>query len=267
MMVTLDQLQKQFAESVSARQAPDFLQTLIVSDAKGDTGERLHIYRYAYQSRLREVLSVDYPALKTLLGDDPFAQMVQDYMQAYPSDQASIRWVGRHLARFLASHPPYSEQALLSEMAAFEWAQGETFDAADSRLATLQDLASLAPRQWGMATLRLIPSLRRLDLTWNVPRIWQAIDLGAAPPPAPAATTPVAWMLWRNPDLTTHWRSLETDEAGVLDQALAGASIAGLCETLCRWLEPEQVPQRIVALLQNWLNSGIVAEIQCADPG
>ena len=134
--------------------------------------ERLHIYGYAYQSRLSEVLSVDFPALKNLLGDSQFDDMVRAYLQAYPPDQPSIRWAGRNLPTFLVSTAPYSEQPVLSEMAAFEWAQGETFDAADSQLAIVQDLFSLAPEQWGMATLNLIPSLRQLNLAWNVPQIF-----------------------------------------------------------------------------------------------
>lgn len=261
MTTELSQLQTMFAESVSGQHSHD-MQTLIISDEKGDTKERLHIYQYAYQSRLGEVLGVDYPGLKTLLGDDQFAQMVKDYIRVHPSDQPSVRWFGRHLARFLATHSPYSEQPLLTEMAAFEWAQGEVFDAANSGLATLQDLFSLAPEQWATATLEFVPSLWRLDLKWNVPQIWQAIDHEQENPVAPLESdTSVAWLLWRSQDLKTHWRSLDSDETCVLDQAIGGATIAELCETLCQWHEPEKIPERIVALLQNWLNGGIVAGI------
>lgn len=63
------------------------------------------------------------------------------YIDAHPSEYPSIRWFGRHLNAFLRQTSPYAAQPVLAEMVAFEWPQGEVFDAEDSAAVTVEEMA------------------------------------------------------------------------------------------------------------------------------
>jgi len=64
---------------------------------------RIAIYANAYHARFVEALAADYSALKTYLGDDEFEQLINAYIEAYPSQYFSMRYVGQHLSDFCAS--------------------------------------------------------------------------------------------------------------------------------------------------------------------
>jgi hypothetical protein len=138
--------------------------------------ERLAIYANAYRLRLLEALGTDYPGLHTLLGDDEFDAMGRAYIAAHPSSYFSLRWFGEHMGEFLRTTEPYSKYPVFAEMAAFEWAKSDAFDATDSAVVCINDMAAIPPDAW--PGLRFVPhaSLRRLDLRWNVPTVWKAID-------------------------------------------------------------------------------------------
>jgi hypothetical protein len=170
-----------------------------------------------------------------------------------------VRWFSQHLPAFLRGTDPYAAHAHLAEMASFEWAQSLTFDAADAVSLDMQALAAVPPESWGQVRFGLHPSVRRLDLDWNVPKIWQALDAEETPP-EPEATGSLSWLLWRQ-DLNTHWRSLTADEAWMLDAAREGVSFGGLCEGLCQWHAPEAVAMQAASYLKLWLNDGLIAKI------
>ncbi len=101
----------------------------IISTEEASAETRLGIYSAAYRIRLQETLQVDYPKLFSLLGDEAFGKLALRYINAYPSSNPSIRWFGSRMADYLASNESYKSQSVLSEMARFEWLQGEIFDA------------------------------------------------------------------------------------------------------------------------------------------
>lgn len=231
----------------------------VVGNAQAGAEERIHVYVEGYRLRLLEVLQDNFPGLHGFLGDEQFDTLGRAYIDAYPSMHPSVRWFSQHLAAFLRGTGPYSAHAYLAEMAAFEWAQGLVFDAADAEPLGLQTLATVPPESWGQVKFGFHPSLRCLDLDWNVPKIWQALDAEEAPPD-PALSETVAWLLWRQ-ELTTRWRSLGADEAWMLDAAREGKSFGALCEGLCRWHAPEAVAMQAASYLKLWLTDGLITSI------
>jgi len=235
-------------------EVPGFV--LAVPNAEGADG--LEIYSEAYRLRLIEALETDYPALHALLGDGGFADLGRAYLDAYPSNHFSIRWFGRHLSRFLTEAAPYSAQPALGELAAFEWALSEAFDACDCPSMGFAQMAALRPDVW--PTLRLVfhPSLRYLKLSHHVAAQWKALTQPNGTLPAETDERPVGWAVWRY-DLTTFFRSLSAHEAGALEALLSGASLAETCESLCDWIEPGRVAVEIATLLQQWIREGWIA--------
>lgn len=222
--------------------------------------DRLRVYADAYRLRLLEALGDNYPGLHTLLGDAQFEALGRAYIDAHPSRHPSVRWFGRRLAEFLVAAEAYRGLPYLSELAAFEWAVSEVFDAADAVSVGVEELARLPPEAWAELRPGLHPSLRRRNLEWNVPVLWQALDEGRAPPEAERAEYPVGWVLWRR-DLMIHWRSLQVDEAWALDRIAAGATFAEVCEGLCEWIDAENVGLHAAGLMQRWLADGLIARL------
>ena len=255
----LADLQKAFQSAVLHLQEtpPDF----VVDTASASSSERFNVYIEAYRLRLIEALSADYPALKDWLGDMGFDAMGRAYIDAYPSDQFSIRWFGRHLPRFLAETPPYAEQSALKELAIFEWVLSEAFDAPDSVLTDYNRLAAIKPTHWPSLKLRFHPSLRRIDLNNNAPQVWQASNQKEPLPSFTASPESQAWIIWRQ-QLKLLYRSLSTQEAFSINAFMQGQCFAEVCTGLCEWLDEEQVVMNTAGFLQAWLRDGWIADVE-----
>lgn len=223
--------------------------------SKASVETLIGVYRDAYILRLIEALSDDCPAVLRQLGDDGFAALTRAYAAAHPSRQPSIRWFGARLPDFLREAEPWAGRPWLAELAAFERALRDAFDAEDATPIGLDAMAAVPPEAWPGLRLRFLPSLRRLDLGWSVVRAWQD---ERAPEPLEA---PLAWAVWR-PALVTEYRSLEPDEAWALDAAASGASFAELCEGLLQWHAPETAPARAAGLLRAWLDHRMLAAVE-----
>jgi hypothetical protein len=248
--------------------------------AQVSADERLAIYANAYRLRLLEALGTDYPGLHTVLGDDDFDAMGRAYIAAHPSPYFSLRWFGDRMSEFLRSTAPYSQYPVFAEMAAFEWAKSDAFDAADSAVANISDMAAIPPDAWPGLRFVPHPSLRRLDLRWNVPTVWKEIDAaqgrasvaggrtpgataGREPPELDESEYPIAWLVWRQ-DLLTYFRSLSVDEAWALDTMQRGESFAAICDGLTEWIDAQNVAVHAVGLLKQWLTDGLISEILIA---
>lgn len=117
--------------------------------------DRLNIYANMYFFRIRDALKEDFPLLLAELGDDGFHNLVTEYLVAHPPTHFSLRYAGRHLAEFISDEN-------LSNIAHFEWAQIEAFDAADAALLTESDLQKIPAENWPNWVLKLHPSVQLL---------------------------------------------------------------------------------------------------------
>lgn len=231
----------------------------VVGDALAGAEERVRVYVEAYRLRLLEVLQDNYTGLHALVGDEEFDRLGRAYIDAHPSTHPSVRWFSRHLEGFLRETAPYSDHSYLAEMAAFEWAQGLVFDAADEPVAHLDALATVAPEAWAGLRFQLHPSVRFLDLEWNIPAAWQVLEAAEAPE-LRQGDAPATWLLWRK-DLQTHWRSLDEGEIWALHAAREGKGFGEICEGLCRWHESSEVAMQAASYLKRWLTDGLITRI------
>ena len=238
---------------------PDIVDTGEVNKVSVD--QRLAVYANAYGYRLIDALSENYPAVHTLLGDEAFYEMAYAYMSAYPSHHFSLRYFGHKLEGFLRDS--YGDEPVLAEMARFEWALRNGFDAKDLPLIILDELQKVPVDQWGDLQFDFHPSVARLDLEWNVPQLWSAIDEETEPMPPEKQEYPIPWLVWRN-ELLTYYRSLEVDEAWALDSAMNGGNFAGLCEGICEWIDIEHAPARVAGFLTQWIDDKLLVGIRLA---
>jgi len=239
----------------------DRIRPHIVGTTKVDTATRLGIYANAYRLRLIEALDTDYPGLHAMAGDEEFERMARAYIDAHPSGFRSLRWFGHRLSEFLRTTAPWSDYPVFAEMAAFEWALSDAFDAADRDIVSVDDMAAVPPSAWSGLTFVMHPSSRRVDLRWNVPAVWKAFENDDEPPALVQSEYPVAWLLWRR-NLQTHYRSMAVDEAWALDAVMHGETFANMCEGLTEWIDAAHVAIHAAGLLKQWLQDGLIVEIR-----
>lgn len=222
--------------------------------------ERLHIYHEAYRLRLIDALRNDYPALETYIGEDEFISLTAEFIAKYPSHHPSLRWLGEKLPDFLRKHAHWQEHIEVVELAEFEWRQVMAFDAADTSLATLDELRTLPPEQWMTLKLELHPSLQLMHCYSNAPTLWNSLTKDKSAVAIELTQEKQAWLMWRE-NLQVVYRPIDTAEAWALNAFLTQKNFADVCEGLCEWFAAEQVPAQVAQYLQHWIRGGLVIEI------
>jgi len=111
-----------------------------------------------------------------------------------------------------------------------------------------------------MLTLRFHPSLRCIDLSYNTPSRWQALNRKEAPPDLKTNSEQQTWAVWRH-DLKILFRSLPKSEAWALNAFRQGHCFADVCDSLCEWLDEAEVAVTAAGYLQAWLREGWVVGI------
>lgn len=224
----------------------------LAARAPTDAEARIRIYANAYRLRLIAALREDYPKLYDLLGETAFDRLARAYIERHPSQRPNIRRFGQHLPEFLRERAPFRTNPHLGELAAFERALRDAFDAADAAPLAPEGLAALPPERWAFVRPVLHPSVHRLELRWNSVPIWQALAEDRPPGQPQRATQPIPWVVWRK-RLNPHFRSLARDEANALDAVLAGADVQALCSHAAASHTPEEVPAMVARWLAAWL--------------
>lgn len=259
-MSQLSLLQHLFQAHVMAaqdEQAPTWVNT----SGRAAPSLQLSVYTHAYRSRLREALAEDYPAVNMAIGDDTFTELLNTYIEHFPSRYFSLRDFGQHFSGFLAQHPIQPKQPWLTELAAFEWTLRSAFDAADAARLNEQDMAIVAPEDWPTMRFTVHPSLRFCQVNWNIAEMWKHL---AATPPEEVEAVPeptCAWLVWRDEEMITRFRSMEQDENHALACLCAGGDFDEVCQVLNAFHDEEDVPMRAAGLLKNWLSEGLLSDM------
>lgn len=212
---------------------------------------RLAVYSNAYRIRLAEALGANVPQLQQLLGDEAFGAIANAYVDGHPSQFASIRWFGDRLAERLAHS--HASQPWLAELAHWEWSLAAAFDALDAETVGVDCLAAVAPGEWADLKLQFHPSVHVLELATNAQALFKALS-EEQPAPQPAILPqPQPWLLWRQNDFKTQYRSLEPAEVAALAAMRASGTFGDMCEILCEWHDAGEVPLVAAGMLKRWL--------------
>ncbi len=237
------------------------LENLIRSDDSLDATRRLEIYANAYFSRILDVLRADYPALVALLGDTAFNDLVTSYLLVEPSRSPSLRYAGFRLADFISTHEAASgireRWPWAADLAAFEWARIDVFDAADGLVLKREALASLAPEDFGALSLCLGPWVLLRTFAHPVERLWRIGIHEKKDRRTEGVTGEARVLVWRQDERVFH-RSIDPHQ----EEALALLSLGSRFDALCEWtaerLGEEQAPVQAAQWLDQWLRDGLL---------
>jgi hypothetical protein len=244
----LEELQRHFQGNVLHGEQEIVALVIGTEDVPATT--RLAIYSEGYRLRLIDALASNMPRLQQLMGEQEFAALANAYIDECPSTFRSIRWFGDRFAESLARS--HASQPWIGELARWEWAVAAAFDASDAPHMDEAALGELAPDEWPELTLRFHPSVQCVPMSTNAPILFKALadDLPAPAPVVLDATQ--RWLIWR-PELTTQFRSLDESEAATLDLMRSGGTFEAMCELLCDWHDPAQVPALAAGTLRQWI--------------
>jgi hypothetical protein len=219
---------------------------------------RLSVYSDAYRARLAEALEANMPHLRELLGAEEFGGVARRYIDAHPSQYASIRWYGDRLAHELERL--HASQPWIAELARWEWALAASFDARDAAAIGIESLGSVAPGDWAELRLEFHPSVQVLTLQTNAQALFKALSEAATAPQPAVLERAQPWLLWRQ-DLKTQYRSLEPDETAALEVVRGGGSFGEMCEALCEGHEADAVPLVAAGMLKRWIVERLLIEL------
>jgi hypothetical protein len=236
----------------------------IIDSPRENRATLFGVYRYAYGSRLVDVMRNDHELLHVYLGDEMFDEMGYAYVKARPSEHPNLRWFSQALPEFLGSAKPYCDHPVLSDLAALERALNDAFDATEAPVLTLEDMAGFAPEIWNDLMFKPHPGARRLDVKTNTAAIWMALKNDEAPSDATLLDEPSRLLIWRQ-DTTPMFRELPTEEAMMWDEAANGIPFGVLCEMLATYDDPDGAAARGAGYLHGWITSGALTSVSAGD--
>jgi hypothetical protein len=266
----LSEVQRLFHRLIAARgdvasalealgMSPQTLGEIIAGDARAGAVERLDIYANAWLFRLHDALAEIFPRLRKLMGSEPFAALVRDYLQACPPSSPRLEDVGRRLPAFMASR--HADAPWLAGLAALEEARDRVFELADAPGLELAALQSLPPEQFAELPLPLIPAHALVRVDHAIDVLWQAIGPGddAGDPLAlDAAAGPRALLVWR-PDIEVWHRAMSEREAALVDALSSGTLTFGhVCDRVVADVGEDDAPAEAFRLLAQWVQDGLI---------
>lgn len=189
--------------------------------------EQVDIYREQFWLRHVDVLRDDFASIEHAVGEDAFERLAQAYLTECPSASFTLRDLGEHMTRFLASRSPWSEDPFLADLARVEWAFVDAFDGPDAPPFVPASIAGVAEEAWPTARIVLHPSLQRLALAYPAHDYRIAARKDESPVrPDPRACTVV---VYRGPELL-HCLAIDADASAMLDELAKGTPLGEACE-------------------------------------
>jgi len=238
---------------------PSSIVNTIMTTGNVTSHQRLNLYADGYKLRLKEAITTDYEQLHAYLGDDNFDQLMNEYINLYPSHHPSLRYYSKHIPELLSAQQPWLQASELAELAVIEKSFCDSFDAADCKPVTLNDLTRLEPEKW--PTLRIIfnDSVQLLNMNFNSFQIWKALSEGINPPKLIQESS--KWLIWRS-QLMTKYHAVSDAEAIAVQAIMNGGDFSDLCESLLDYFDEQEVPQQTITMLHGWISNRMVCQLK-----
>jgi hypothetical protein len=256
----LAELQTRFQAGIV--KGDDTILAAIADSRRTDRATLFAVYHDAYRLRLAEFLSTDFPVLRAHLGEEAFGLLVEDYIESAPSRQPNARWYGTRLPDFMQKTAPWRRNRSAIDLARFERALSDAFDAPDAPIGTIDALRNICAEDWPRLAFEFHPSLRLLDLQSGTAQIYAA--LAEDEEASVIQQGEEAIVFWRN-DGQSFYRPLEEDERLALMEAQQSKCFADICALLAFQRNDAGVTQRVAGFLSQWFADGLVTRLSLPD--
>lgn len=172
-MLSLSELQGAFAAHL--RGAPAARLAELVVGGGVAAGDRLAVYRNNFSGALTGALRLAFPAVEKLVGAEFFVAAADRFARRSPPAVADLALYGADFPGFLRDQPGLGAFPYVAEVAALEWAVNEAYYATEATPLAAQDLAGIAPADYGDLVFLPHPSLRLVTSAFAIDRIWSAV--------------------------------------------------------------------------------------------
>ena len=237
-----------------------------------DRTARFEIYADSYRFRLAEFLSKDYPVLRNALSDEDFGALVEAYIEAMPSPHRNARWYGQRLPEFMRATDPWRKRRRSIDLALFERALADAFDAADADVLGLDAVALVAAEDWPSLNFEFHPSVVLLALADGTVATYTAASDNDYLPPSPAGAAPDGDLAGRSPpgeesilvwrkEGQSFYRILGEDETLALNEAVIGKSFGEICSLLAFRNGGADITALAATFLAAWFRDGLVSSL------
>ena len=230
----------------------------ILDSSKENRKALFAVYANAYVGRLVDVLKTNHEKTTALLGDDEMLRLGRQYVREHPSTNPNARRFGDAFPAFLRARLGGDAGLAASELAGFEKALNDVFDAPDATPLALADLSALSAEDWPGVVFSPLASTRRIDLESNASEIWRALNKGEVPPAIALREEPDRLLVFRHQN-NSHFRELGYEEAMMWDEMRKGLAFAGLCEMVAMQGGEDGAAARAGGYLHGWIAAGVLS--------
>lgn len=266
-MKNLSEIQAFVARSVQRRDPlpPDpaaarEAELALVGNARLSAVEMLDVYREQFFLRHVGALREDFPALEHMLGDAGFDDAACTYLAAIPPRDFSLRDLGARLPGFLREAAPWSADPRHADLARFEWAYVDAWDAPDAPPLDPAKIAAMPEDGWARARVVFHPSLTLLDLCIPAHRYRAAVRAGEPVEPPSLERTMCAVYMGHE---TLECAELEPGAYALVTRLARGVPLGVACEEAVAETraEPAAFEAEIGGWFQGWTQRGWVVDL------
>jgi hypothetical protein len=241
----------------------DQARTLVLPSKTLSALERLDVYRDMYLLRMEEALSIDYPSLKHVLGDDEFMRLVARYVEVYPSRTYTLNRLGDHLTEFIATLDDLPKKDFCYELARLEYALTYVFDAPETPSLTPEAVRAVPPEAWETARLKPVEAFRLLECKYPVSWYVGAVDEENAFPRLARKKT---WVVAYRSRYNLHRMNLEQPAYELLSALAAGKTVGeAIVSVLTRKWRPAVKQAQLFEWFRDWMSEGLFQSVELAD--
>jgi hypothetical protein len=247
-----------------------FAELHIAGNARLSPVEQLEIYREQFWLRHTASLLEDFPGVAGLLGQAGWNRLVEPYLEEAAPFGFSLRDLGERLPTFIERQSWLEHRALVLDMARYEWAHVEVFDAPDVPRLDPQKLAAVPEHAWDEARVVLDPALRLLEFEHPIVELRRklllvadgAVDTPELPAPA---SEPLLLALHRRERVIVA-EPLAPAAFALLDELGAGTPLRAACELAAAETgsDLDALGARLEGWFGEWAARGYVVDVSAS---
>ena len=182
-------------------------------------------------------LGTEYELLRRYLGEVAFSKLVRDYSAAYPNRHSNARWFANNIHSFLKTSPNFKHHGEIIELASFEAALNQAFNAPEVLPLNPNSLAKLGLKN---LRIRIHPSVNHIIFLQNTTSIWSALKCDEKPPKPHRLDAPQHVLTWRQ-GASSRFRILGEEEISAFEHLSNKTPGAQTTAYLRGWSEAELV--------------------------
>ena len=220
---------------------------LITPSATLEPVERLELYHRQYWYRLLDSLEEDFPALRSLLGEDAYWRLLEAFVERVPPTSFTLRHLGRGLADFVAAHPDLVPHPVHTEdLARLEYALCAAFEAGEHPGVAAAELQS--------AQIDLQPHLQLLALRTDADDLWRKLlDDQPAGELRPASPEPTCFVVVFRQSLRLHVERVDEAAFSILSTLASTHSLEATMDQAST--QPSLLGDDAAARVRHWFGT------------